>query len=229
MRKSPAKRSTSNRARKRDTSVAQLAEALANMRPTAVMGEPKVGIRNISNYTIGLVSPYQDEPEVQLSGPRYERDNPTCEVVDPSMGAVISHKWWLALRRGDQMRKGMIIRDDSLLSADTVRAPADEERDLPAGWYDNAVIDPHEWIASKDESQLKDALARITAEETMRRLLTAVNQRIEQERIEAHKRTDLTEQKQEELALRNLPWRYKIVEEVLLERLEDEFYSPDKD
>jgi hypothetical protein len=208
------------------SALSQVATALAGMnRPTAILSEPMVGIRNISNYVIGIRSPFQDEPDLQLAAPRYEADEPLREMHDPNMVAQISQKWWMQLRRDKLVVRGMIVRDDSVLSHGATAAPADQPGDLPASHELNAIHDPHDWISTKSEQELKAALAQLTSEESLRRLLTAVNQRVDHERKQL-KITDFNEDAAlEKKALSNLPWRYKIAEEVLLDRLERDFYG----
>jgi hypothetical protein len=160
--------------------VADLASVVRDLKnPTMVHSESMVGIRNISSYTVGLKSPFATEPDVQLAGPRYDPYEPTREVADGNIVSQISHKWWQQLRRESFVRKGMIIRDDSVLSAGVPRAPEDPPGAIPESAKINAIPDPFEWIESKTEQELIAAINAITAEESIRRLLTAVNQKIE--------------------------------------------------
>lgn len=216
-----AKTPTKQPRRKPNTS-AQLLDALSQLKqPTFVQGEAKVGIRNISSYTIGLKSPFKDEPDVQLSGERYYADEPTRAVPDVTSTATISHKWWMALRRDKQVAKGMIVRDDSVLSAGAMHAPADEPSDIPESFHVNAIYNAFEWIESKSDKELRAAIEKLTAEESLRRLLTAVNQRITYERQQLSDDTP----EREEVALSNLPLIYKLCEELVIAKLEREFYG----
>lgn len=213
--------------RRRDTT-ADLVDAIEKLRTPSFAVEAMVGLRNISSYTIGIKSPYANEPDVQLAGPRYDAEEPLVVIPDMNSTATVSHKWWLQIRRSSWIRKGMIIRDDEVLSSGLVRAPADDPATIPETWAINAIVDPFEWIESKDETALPAAIAKLTAEESLRRLLTAINQRIEHERIQVIKADvnhNLTPEQREDRALRNLPWRYKIVEENVLEKLESDFYK----
>jgi hypothetical protein len=224
--KTAPKKRTAKRPTTNDV-VADLASVVRDLKnPTMVSSEPMVGIRNISSYVIGLVSPFPNtESDVQLAAPRYDTFAPTTALADGNMVGQVSHKWWQQLRRGTFVTKGMIVRDDSVLSAGVPRAPEDAPDSVPASAKLNAIPDPFEWIESKTESELMAALEAITAEESLRRILTAVNQRIELERLKlalpaegspaTAEGVDLEEQ-----ALRNLPWRYTKAEEVALNKLE---------
>lgn len=218
----PKSRKRTPRKSKADSALSKLTTALEGLqRPTAVMGEPVVGVRNISNYTIGVRSPFQDEPDLSLSGAHYDPEDPTREIPVAERVGQISHKWWLQLRQGPLVRKGMIVRDDTVISQGMVRSPVDLPSEVPATFAVNAIFDPFQWIESKEEAELKDAIKAITAEESLRRLLTAVNQKIEAIRLTI----DPNDDKRETEALRQLPWRYRITEELVLERLESEFYA----
>lgn len=217
--------------------LAEFANAVRDLKnPTMVSSEPMVGIRNISSYTIGLKSPFpKDEPDLQLAGPRYDSHDPTRVIADGNSVAQISHKWWMQLRREPVVaRKGMVIRDDAVLSAGTPRAPEDEVDVYSDQAKANAILDPFEWIEGKTEPELVAAVEAITAEESLRRILTAVNQRIQKERLrmslpeEGSLATDPDASENEERALRNLPWQYAKAEEVALSKLEAMFRKRDE-
>ena len=207
--------------------MADLASAVRDLKnPTMVSSEPMVGIRNISSLTIGLLSPFPaSEADVQLHGPRYYEQDPKRMIPDGNMVAQISHKWWQQLRRQSFVRKGMIVRDDSILSAGVPRAPEDPEDAIHPEAKINAIHDPFEWIESKDEKQLTAAVNALTSEASVRRILAAVNQAIEAERVKMNlpvegSTADDEGMNNEETALQNVSWRYKKAEEIALIKLE---------
>jgi hypothetical protein len=227
-RKTAAKRSSTQDV------VADLASVVRELKnPTMVSSEPMVGIRNISSYTVGIKSPFATEPDVQLAGPRYDPFDPTREMADGNTVCQISHKWWQQLRRESLVRKGMIVRDDSVLSSGVPRAPIDPPDSIPESATINAIVDPFTWIETKSETELVAAISALTAEESIRRILTAVNQRIEAERqkMSLPREGSLADSPNavdnEEQALRSLPWRYAKAEEIALSKLEAIFRKRD--
>jgi hypothetical protein len=154
---------------------AQLAAAqvaAANTRPAhANANTQSVGIRNVSNNTLGLPSsPTPGELEVTLhaAGP-----NP-----DPSVVAIISYPFWMQLRKHKYYDLGLLVRDDSVLGPNHEAAPTDEPRDLAPNHAINVVLDPFEWIVNKNEQELKDAISRMTSEPSLRRLGWSVQQQV---------------------------------------------------
>jgi hypothetical protein len=89
------------------------------------------------------------------------------------------------------------------------------------------------WIETKSETELVAAISALTAEESIRRILTAVNQRIEAERqkMSLPREGSLADSPNavdnEEQALRSLPWRYAKAEEIALSKLEAIFRKRD--
>jgi hypothetical protein len=213
---------------RRRSDTAELVDAIEKLRAPSYAVEAMVGLRNISSYTIGIKSPYANEPDVQLAGPRFDPMEPLAVIPDMNSTATVSHKWWLQIRRSNWIRRGMIERDDSVISAGLMRAPDDATGTIPDTWKVNAIHEPFAWIEKKSEDALRDAIQALTAEESLRRLLTAVNQRIEHQRLLVF-RDDSPQQKtdeeREELAYRKLPMNYKLTEEMVLEKLEKDFYN----
>jgi hypothetical protein len=160
---------------------AQLAAAQAALSLQAVQQQQQptrddptkmyVGIRSASNNTIGLPkSPVANDPEVTLHAP--------SDVADPNTVAVISYPHWLQLRKHKYYDWGLFVRDDSVLGPTHQAAPPDEPSDLAPQHAVNLVLDPFEWIASKSEKQLKDAVQAMTSEASLRRLNWAVQQEV---------------------------------------------------
>lgn len=130
-----------------------------------------VGIRNVTNQTLGLPpSPTPGELEITLHA---QGPNP-----DPSVVAIVSYPFWMQLRKHKYYDMGLIVRDDSVLGQNHEPAPADEPRDLAPNHSINVVPDPFEWIVSKTELELKEAIGRMTSEPSLRRLGWAVQQQV---------------------------------------------------
>jgi len=143
---------------------------LASVLPThrAVGAELMVGIRNISDETIGLKSKIPGEPEIQLHA--------DLGQTDPASVGVISYAWWRDLRQSSYVERGMLMRDDAALGESFAPAPPDRPQDLPAAFYPNAIVDPRAWIDSRDEDQLRADLEKITSEPSLWRLRRVVDE-----------------------------------------------------
>lgn len=151
---------------------AQLAAAqIMATRPAESTAMKYVGIRNVANQTIGLPdSPTPGEGAITLHAQGMD--------PDPNVVAIISYPFWMQLRKHKYFDNGLIVRDDSILGPTHVPAPADEPRDLAPNHEKNVVLDPYEWIVSKGEHELKEAIARMTSEPSLRRLGWAVQQEV---------------------------------------------------
>lgn len=186
-----------------------LAAALGSNKPQISSTELKVGIRNISDNTIGLFSPIAGEPNVDLHA-----DLPDL----PRMGctAVISYAWWQVLRKSPVMQRGEIVRDDSVLGSSFTAGPPDRPEDLPESWAVNAIPDPVAWIQSfATESDLRAAVDRITNLTSLRRIRRVVD--MELKRLE---RTFGDDPKRAAKALRALPALYQMLDQVITTKLE---------
>jgi len=193
---------------------AALLQQLAASRPQVpMMGtsgvQLMVGVRNVSSYTIGIPSQFVGEPDLQL--------HPAVRGLDtPNTVAVISFAWWQQIRKGPHVANGMIIRDDSILGSYHHAGPADRPSDLAAGWERNLVLDPHDWIQSKTEPEIRTAITAMTSEQSLRRLLAAVDQKVADNR-EAIPETDAD---REERAVQDLPSLYQLTERLAEQRLD---------
>jgi hypothetical protein len=189
---------------------AMLTAQFGASRPTVPSGQLVVGIRNISNYTVGLIDTTSGIPVEYSLSPEIPG------VSDPRTRAVVSYAFWQKLRVSSQVSNGLIMRDDSVLGeADNV-APADRPKDIPAGAEVNRVLDPREWIVSKSEDEIRDAIAKMTSGPTLRRLMYAVDQEIVnlgEPFIGAPDRAVK--------ALRALPGKFRLVDELATERLDE--------
>lgn len=170
-----------------------------------------VGIRNISNSTVGIMNKIQGEQgEISLHAERFGE-------YDPNYTAVISEQFWKTLRKGPLVAKGVIMRDDSVCGAGDVVAPSDREEDLAAGRQKNIVVDPFSWIESKSEDELRAAIITMDSEFTLQRLAAAVNYMIWKIGEEKYKDHD----DRAKLAIRDTPSKYLWVDERVEERLDE--------
>lgn len=178
--------------------------------------KPMVGLRNISSYTIGLVNHIPgEEGEVQLYAAVIGAE------PDPLSCAVISYAFWKQVRVSKQYLNGMLVRDDSVLAASDTPAQEDRPGELPASAVVNQVPDPVAWIESKTDAELRSAINAMTSEQSLRRLLAAVDWKIHtigEAYADAENRA--------ERALRELPGAYRTVDELAMDRLTD--FSPNR-
>lgn len=174
-------------------------------------GQLMVGIRNVSNYSVGLLD--------KTSGQEIEYNlNPEVDgVADPRTCAVVSYVFWQQLRTGSQVGRGVIVRDDSVLGPADNAAPQDRPQDMHPDHDKNVVRNPREWILGRSEQELRDAIAQMTSEPTLRRLMYSVDQEII--RIGEEKYKDDPERARK--AIRDLPAIFRVVEELADERLDD--------
>lgn len=179
--------------------------------PSPLLGsQPMVGIRNVSDYTIGLKSPLKGEPDIQLHS--------DAGVESPDRVAVISWAWWQQLRKLPHVGNGMIIRDDTLLGDNYLKGPADKPSELAANHEKNVVLDPHAWITSRSEQQIREGIAAMTSQQTLRRLRRAVDDKLRE--LQAH--APVTDPNRALSALQNLPSSYNLVDQLTTLRLEAE-------
>lgn len=144
-------------------------------RPT---GELWVGIRNVSDNTVGVKSPFSHEPDLDLHG--------SATPNRPGSVAVISYAWWLQLRASKYVAQGYLVRDDSILAGHFTAGPADLDEQLPAEARYNAILDPFAWIEGQSDTTVEAAMRKVTSRDSLRRLRRAVDDRLrEQERAMA--------------------------------------------
>lgn len=170
-----------------------------------------VGIRNVSNYSVGLVD--------KTSGQEIEYNlNPEIDgQADPKTRAVVSFAFWQQLRTGKEVARGLIVRDDTILGpADNV-APEDRPSDVHPEHYKNVVVDPRHWILSKTEDELRDAINTMTSEPSLRRLMYTVDQEIVRIGEAKYKEDDDRARK----SIRDLPALFRVTEELAEERLDE--------
>jgi len=191
---------------------AQMAAQIGATQRTFVnAGQLVVGIRNVSNYSVGIID--------KTSGQAVEYAlNPEVEgMPDPRTRAVVSFAFWQQLRTGSQVAKGIIIRDDSILGPADNAAPPDRPEDIAPEAARNLILDPREWIVSRTEDDIREAIAAMTSEPSLRRLQYAVDQEIV--RIGETKYREDPERARK--AIRDLPAIFRVVEELADERLDE--------
>jgi hypothetical protein len=177
----------------------------------AATGQLVVGIRNVSNYSVGMVDKTTGQAiEFNLNPER-------SGVADPRTRAVVSYVFWQQLRQGNLVGRGLIVRDDSVLGPADNAAPLDRESDLHPEHLRNLVLSPRDWIVSKSEEELREAVAVMTSEPTLRRLMYAVDQEIV--RIGEARYKDDPERARK--SIRDLPALFRVLEELAEERLDE--------
>lgn len=183
-------------------------------RPSApqslVSARPSVGIRNISNYTVGIPSPLPDEPDVQLLA------DTEPGVFNVMTTAVISHAMWQQIRRSHYVEQGLIIRDDTIVGDGYILAPADGANDISPRARRNQIVNPVEWIESRDDAALKTDVEALDCEAPLYRLNAEIQRQIDLLAIEFSDHPDVIKK-----ALRALPMRYQMVDMYVRERLLD--------
>jgi hypothetical protein len=174
-------------------------------------GQLAVGIRNISNYTVSL--------EDATSGNTVLHDlHP--EITgrpDPKTRAVISYAFWQQLRTSKQYRLGLILRDDSVLGPAENIAPPDRPEDLPQDALVNQVLNPKSFIDERTEEELRDAIEQMTSGPSIRRLIEAVDAEVQ--RLADTKFANDPDRPKK--AVRALQAKYKVVEEMCYDRLDE--------
>lgn len=180
-------------------------------RQYANTGQLVVGIRNVSNYSVGLLD--------KTTGKDIEFNlNPEIEgQPDPRTRAVVSFAFWQQLRTSPTVGRGLIVRDDSILGAADNAAPPDREQDLHPDHNKNLILNAREWITSRTEQELRDAIAEMTSEPSLRRIQYAVDEEIVRIGEEKYKGDDDRARK----SIRDLPALFRVAEELADERLDE--------
>lgn len=189
---------------------AMLSAQFGAARPTIPSGQLVVGIRNVSNYTVGLIDTTSGTPIEYSLSPEIPG------VADPRTRAVISYAFWQKLRISNQVAYGLIVRDDSVLGAADNVAPEDRPTDIPESASINTVLNPREWIVSRTEDEIREAIGKMTSGPTLRRLMYAVDQEIVNLGEPFIGQSDRAVK-----ALRALPGKFRLVDELAGERLDE--------
>lgn len=150
---------------------AVLARLLTEQNQGQVSAQAMVGIRNISDMTVGERGAF-GAPDIHLYA--------SSDKNDPNTVTVIPYAWWRELRKGKLVGNGVIMRDDSVMGQGYMHAPEDRPEDLAPGHTVNAIEDPKEWIESRTEAQIRADLPKITSINSLRRIRRAVDDKIRQ-------------------------------------------------
>lgn len=188
--------------------VAQLGALAPGLRPAA--GQLMVGIRNISDYTIGIVPRQGVIGDVELDL------HPAMTGPSPNIVGILPFTQWQSVRKGKLMEQGLIMRDDSVLGNSHSAAPADRPEDIAPGWFVNAILDPEKWVTEHSESEIRDMINKITSEPTLQRLRRVVDVELR----EIQDRIPKTDPKRARKALQQLPAIYQLIDQVVTMRLE---------
>lgn len=197
----------------KDKEIEQLRNQIALMSASRQANQPiisqgaMVGIRNISDYTIGIPAKFGD-PELQLF--------PDISHDDPNSVAVVTFASWKALIKGQYVTRGMIVRDDSVMGPGYMVAPEDRDVDYNPETAGNRIADPIEWVESRTEAQVREDLAKITSEPSLRRLRRAVDMKLK-ELQQAYPDTVTNKQLK---SWEDLPVIYRFVEDYTTRKLE---------
>jgi hypothetical protein len=185
-----------------------LLSRLASVSPRVSASELMVGIRNISDNTIGLKSPFANEPPIQLHAD-------VGDDHDPARVSAISYAWYQRLKTSGYMQRGLIMRDDSILTGSYTAAPVDREQDIHPEWKFNAVIDPREWIESRDEARIRKDINKMTSPDSLRRLRRVVDSELG--KLQKKFASDPNPAKR---SVDELPIKYRLVDELTTSKLE---------
>jgi hypothetical protein len=200
-----------------ELAVARMTEQLAAAQPfagrahsaTARAGQMFVGVRNVSNYTISIPSTVTGEPSLDLHAPAEG-------VADPNTVAIVSYAWWQQLRKGRHYRDGMIVRDDAVLAGNYNPAPPDRPQDCAPEHATNLVLDAEAWIAARDDDALVADVQAMTSEPSLRKLEAVVYLRRD---ALQDKHADVEFRERKRRVERELPSRYKHLEDAVKDRL----------
>jgi hypothetical protein len=177
--------------------------------PQRAVGDLWVGVRNISDLTVGIPSPFDTEPDLQLYA--------NIGTPEPGMVSVISYAWWLQIRKGPHIANGLIIRDDRVLGNSWTAAPEDRAEDLPRDHTRNQIPDPEAWITSKTEAEIREGIAKLTAPAAMWRLRRVVDEKVR----EYQKDYPVEDENRAVKAYERLPALYVLVDNLTSQRLAD--------
>lgn len=165
-----------------------------------VSSQVMVGIRNVSDNTLGIAGKF-GEPDIHLHADLGDKD--------PASVAIISYAWWREIRKSRRVAEGQIIRDDTILGGSYLTAPEDRPEDMPKDAARHIILDPVQWIESRNEAQIREDLAQIKFEPTFQRIRRAVSLKLKE--LEAtHPGDDRAVVK----AMSELSMKYKLVDEL---------------
>lgn len=180
--------------------------------------ELMVGIRNVSDYSVGI--PIKDGNDIQLA-PDFGGDDPGCYDV-------ISYELWRKLRRGKQATQGLIMRDDSFLGGAFNAGPADRNEDFNEEHFANRIPDPVEWITTRTEKKLRDDIAKITSLASLFRLRRVVDTALGKLEDDSGMPRDTIDNqvKCAQWALDQLDGKLRLVDRLVTSAIESKFDTP---
>ncbi len=190
--------------------------------PQVTWSEVMVGIRNISDSTIGLRSPFAHEGDVQLFG-----DVETIHGDAPvGTDAAISYAWWRQLRTQKEVQRGQLVRDDSILGPGITSAPIDRAEDIPESFYFNAVEDPIAWIESRNETELRDDLMAMTYMGSVSRVRRVVDEKLREIENTQPRETIAEQVIAADYAVRELSGKLRLVDGITTDRILTDAANP---
>lgn len=175
-------------------------------------GELLVGIRNVSDLTIGIPALFKGDPSLHLHADFGDHD--------PNSVAIISYSWWREIRRGDYVGWGLIIRDDSVLGEGHSPAPEDRPQEMHPGHFLNVVEDPKEWIDSREPEQITQDLNKITSNDTLMRIRRVVDEDLRRLEAQYPRETISQQVAAAKKSLKQLSAKYRHVDELVTMRLD---------
>lgn len=211
-RKAPTKANLQKENDELRASLEKMTHARAAVGTVAAFGDAntKVGIRNVSNNTVGVPINIPGEPAVTL--------NAALQGHDPNSVAVISYASWLPIRASRLVSDGLIVRDDSILGDQFVAGPADREEQMPQSAKHNVIENPTIWIESRGEDAIRRDLELITSDDTLRRLQNAVTLKLKE--VEAKYPSTMGNEERVRKSYKDLPLKFQLVDRATAERLE---------
>lgn len=175
-------------------------------------GELMVGIRNISDQTVGIPPIIRGDTAMQL--------NANFGDGEPGTASLMSYAAWLEFRKHKYVREGLVIRDDSVVGRSFSTAPEDEPKDMPAEARYNALSDPKAWIESRTEDEIRRDLPLITSEFALFRLRRIVSEKLAELENRYPRATKAEQVYAAQRSLMELPGNYRVVDDLTTMRIE---------
>jgi hypothetical protein len=198
--------------------IGQLSRQQGNRPANVAPGQLFVGIRNVSNYTIGIANTVTREGDLHLHAPLPDGSNQLNTV------AVISYAWWAFLRKAREYGRGLIVRDDSILGGTYDAAPEDGPADCHPEHARNLVVDAEAWVAERSEDEIRRDVERMTSTETLRKL-DALHFKAHEYLMEKHAEEKWATRKHR--VERDMPSKLRHLKAVIVDRLRDIAPNPD--
>lgn len=178
----------------------------------AQFAELMVGIRCVSDTTVGVPALFKGDSDLHLHADYGHEDPARC--------AIISYAWYRELRKGQLFAKGLLTRDDSILGSLYQPAPEDLPGEVAVGHEVNTILDPTEWVNARNEQELRDGIAAITSEDSLRRLRRVVDEYLLKFEGSQVRGTVAEQVKAAKAALMSLPAKLRMLDDLVTQRLE---------